>query len=34
MVVWKEQKSHFPLTISATKNSLTDTIKIFKVEGS
>tara|TARA_R100001509_G_scaffold69024_1_gene38298 strand:+ start:40 stop:9621 length:9582 start_codon:yes stop_codon:yes gene_type:complete len=26
-------KSHFPLTISATKNSLTDTIKIFKVEG-
>ena len=25
-------KSHFPLTISATKNSLTDTIKIFKVE--
>ena len=26
-------KSHFPLTISATKNGLTDTIKIFKVEG-
>ena len=26
-------KSHFPITISATKNGLTDTIKLFKVEG-
>ena len=26
-------KTHFPITISATKNGLTDTIKLFKVEG-